>query len=121
MFLCCGKTFHLHLLFKLKKIGQSDTSISWFESYLDRTQQLTYNDVMSDRVPVWSGIGQGTIVGPIIFLLYINDVVSMLPGVHINMYADNCTQLGIIGFMFTIVCRPIYSLSTFGVKMIIWF
>ena len=49
-----------------------------------------FNDRISDCILIQSGIGQGTIVGPIIFLLYINDIVQMLPNVHINMYADDC-------------------------------
>ena len=81
---------HKILLLKLRNIGLSDKSIGWFKSYLDRTQQLTFDSIVSDCIPVLSGIGQGTIVGSIIFLLYINDVVRMLPNVHINMYADDC-------------------------------
>ena len=81
---------HKILLLKLRNIGLSDKSIGWFKSYLDRTQQLTFDSIVSDCIPVLSGIGQGTIVGPIIFHLYINDVVRMLPNVHINMYADDC-------------------------------
>ena len=42
---------------------------------------------MSDCITVKSGIGQGTIVSP---LIYINDVVRMMPNVHINMYTDDC-------------------------------
>ena len=81
---------HRILLLKLKNIGLSDISIAWFLSYLDRTQQLTFDNRVSDCIQVRSGIGQGTIVGPIIFLLYINDVIRTVPDVHINMYADDC-------------------------------
>ena len=71
-------------------MGLSDMSLVWFESYLTRTQQLIYDGITSDCIPVRSGIGQGTIVGPIIFLLYMNDITAVLPDVHINMYADDC-------------------------------
>ena len=81
---------HKLLLHKLKKMGLSDMSLVWFESYLTRTQQLIYDGITSDCIPVRSGIGQGTIVGPIIFLLYMNDITAVLPDVHINMYADDC-------------------------------
>ena len=63
-------------------------SLNWFTSYLDRRQELTFNNITSDCIAVKSGIGQGTIVGPLIFLLYINDIVRSLPDVHI--YADDC-------------------------------
>ena len=81
---------HSLLKLKLRKIGLSDMSLNWFTSYLDRRQELTFNTITSDCIPVKSGIGQGTIVGPLIFLLYINDIVRSLPDVHINMYADDC-------------------------------
>ena len=50
----------------------------------------TFNNITSECTIVESGIGQGTIVGPLIFLLYINDLVRSLPDVHVNMYADDC-------------------------------
>ena len=75
---------------KLSELGFSEGSNIWFKSYLNRTQQLTYNDSISECTRVESGIGQGTIVGPIVFLIYINDVVRILPNIYINMYADDC-------------------------------
>ena len=81
---------HKLLLAKLVKFGLSNGSINWFKSYLDRTQQLTYNGSTSKTISVNSGIGQGTIIETIIFLIYINDIVLTLPDVHINMYADDC-------------------------------
>ena len=81
-------------------------SINWFVSYFDRKQELTFNDKTSDCISVKSGIGQGRIIGPLIFLLYINDIVRSLPDVYINMYAVDCIlnqvhnrlQLGLNGF-----------------------
>ena len=75
---------------KLCKIGLSEMSLNWFTSYLDRRQELTFNEITSECITVKSGIGQGTIVGPMILLLDIHDVVKSLPDVHINMYADDC-------------------------------
>ena len=75
---------------KLGKIGLSVGTINWFVSYLNQTQVLTYDEPTSDCVPVRSGIGQGTIVGPIIFLIYITDIIAALPDVRINIYADDC-------------------------------
>ena len=81
---------HRLLLAKLRNLGLSDSTINWFSSYLDRTQELSYDGQTSSCIRVKSGIGQGTIIGPIVFLIYINNIVNMLPNVHINMYVDDC-------------------------------
>ena len=81
---------HEILLKKLSKIGFNDHSCNWFRSYLDRTQAVKFNDIMSDTLKVRTGIGQGTILGPLIFIFYINDIISVLDVLKINMYADDC-------------------------------
>ena len=81
---------HRLLLAKLRNLGLSDSTINWFSLYLDCTQELSYDGQTSSCIRVKSGIGQGTIIGPIVFLIYINYIVNMLPNVHINMYADDC-------------------------------
>ena len=91
MFLDISKAFdcinHSILLSKLDRLGLSDASIAWFSSSLNRMQELTYNDITSSALAVQSGIGQGKIIGPIVFLLYtyIYDVADMLPDVHISI------------------------------------
>ena len=81
---------HDILLFKLKKIGFSENSISWFRSYLTRTQVVKFNTTVSSQRPVLTGIGQGTILGPLLFIFYINDITSVIHNLKINMYADDC-------------------------------
>ena len=75
VFLDISKAFdcinHSILLSKLDRLGLSDASIAWFSSSLNRMQELTYNDITSSTLAVQSGIGQATIIGPIVFLLYI--------------------------------------------------
>ena len=53
---------HDVLLFKLSKIGFSPLTITWFKSYLSRTQTVKLNDVTSNPLPNITGIGQGTIL-----------------------------------------------------------
>ena len=81
---------HDILLAKLRKIGFSDLTLSWFKSYLTRTQTVCFNKVESDVMNVRTGIGQGTILGPLIFIFYINDIVTSIGRLKINMYADDC-------------------------------
>ena len=81
---------HDVLLFKLAKIGFSPLTLTWFKSYLKRTQVVKFNDVTSSELPIITGIGQGTILGPILFIFYIKDIVQVKGSLMINMYADDC-------------------------------
>ena len=81
---------HDILLHKMCKIGFSVPTRNLFRSYLTRSQVAKYNDVVSDVKHVKTGIGQGSILGPLIFIFYINDVISVIDSLKINMYADDC-------------------------------
>ena len=89
-----SKTFdcinHELLLHKLCASGLSDKSLIWFTSYLTRSQAVIFYGNLSTDIRTKSGIGQGTILGPILFILYINDIIRNIGGVRINMYADDC-------------------------------
>ena len=52
--------------------------MAWFRSYLSRTQTVRCNNVMSDVLNIKTGIGQGTILGPLIFIFYINDIIVLV-------------------------------------------
>ena len=94
LFLDISKAFdcilHERLLFKLDAIGCDQIVISWFRSYLTRRQIVTYNDIESPPCQVPTGIGQGTILGPLIYIFYMNDIVDNLYFVKLSMYADDC-------------------------------
>ena len=81
---------HDILLAKMRKIGFNDVTLSWFKSYLSRTQVVKFNDILSNVSNVRTGIGQGTILGPLIFIFYINDITQSIENLKINMYADDC-------------------------------
>ena len=93
LFLDISKAFdciiHERLLYKLRAVGCDRTVLKWFKNYLMRRQVVVYNGIQSPICPVPTGIGQGTILGPLIFIFYKNDIIDNLYYVKLSMYADD--------------------------------
>ena len=65
-------------------------TIHWFESYLkNRSQKCTVNGITSSCLGIKCGVPQGSILGPMLFLLYINDIVDTLVCTKCYLYADD--------------------------------
>ena len=81
---------HELLLFKLRKYGVMNTEIKWFTSFLsDRKQSVFCHGKMSDAKDITVGIPQGSILGPSLFLVFINDITECLRSCTCNIYADD--------------------------------
>ena len=85
---------HKTLLKKLKCYKCNNSCLSWFESYLqNRTQRVSLNDNLSEAADVIHGVPQGSILGPLLFLLFINDLPLYLQNTFtiVDLYADDTT------------------------------
>lgn len=83
------------LLKKLECLGIRGTPLDWFCSYLtERCQSVRVGDNTSDARKISFGVPQGSILGPTLFILYINDLLELtLPGADIVCYADDTAVL----------------------------
>ena len=85
---------HEKLLQKLQMYGLSDPAVKCFHSFLsDRQQCVKVNGCTFSLLPINQGIPKGTIVGPMLFLIFINDAPLYVQNVSMNIYADDATLI----------------------------
>ena len=94
IFLDFSKAFdiinHNILIRKLQHYGVRGLALDWFISYLsNRNQVVTVNGVQSELLSVSCGIPQGSVLGPILFLLYINDFHKGSKLFDFHLFADD--------------------------------
>ena len=89
------RVWHVELLHKLRAAGVTGEILNWFNNYLsDRKQRVVLPGAVSDWLFIRAGVPQGSILGPLLFLLYINDIVTDI-GSNIRLFADD-TSLYIV-------------------------
>ena len=94
------KVPHRRLAAKLHHYGVRGKTLSWTQSFLaDRTQTVTLECQASSTSPVTTGVSQGTVLGPLLFLVYINDLPSRVKAIP-RLFADDC-------FLYRIINSPV--------------
>lgn len=79
-----------NLIKKLHNVGVQNQSLNWFESYLSgRRQKTVIGDAVSSEIDVPIGLQQGSVLAPILFIVYINDVIKYLKFCKIRLFADD--------------------------------
>ncbi len=90
------KVWHKGLLYKLERLGARDPLLKWFKTYLTgRKQRVTIDGQSSDWSEIKAGVPQGSVLGPLLFLIYINNITTDLQSSSF-LYADDTSLLEVV-------------------------
>ena len=90
------KVSHEKLLLKLEAYGVENLLVKWIKGFLsNRKQRVVIGDNSSEWVDVTSSVPQGSVLGPLLFTIFINDLPENIKN-QCKLYADDCKLIGII-------------------------
>ena len=81
---------HPVLLQKLGGLKLDQSTVEWVRSYLTKRKQRVYaNNVYSSFLPITQGVPQGSVLGPLFYIIYANDLIKTFKNCNVAMYADD--------------------------------
>ena len=118
------RVLHKDLLYKFEKYGINGDILMWIKSSLhSRKQKVFVNGVLSNDLPLNAGVPQGSVLGPLLFLLYINDIADKLVG-KTRLYADDTSlsfSSSILAEIETVLNNDLKQLKEWATKWLISF
>ena len=112
------KVAHNRLLYKLLSYGVKGNTLGWIGSFLfGRSQKVVLEGKSSSSVPVLSGVPQGLVLDPVLFLIYINDIPEYVSNSTVRLFANDT----VVSHMRRKLHRnwsTISRISTFKVKVL---
>ena len=127
VFLDVSKAFdkvrHKGLLFKLGQFGIVGTLYDWIEHYLTgRSQKVVINGISSSLRYLQTGFPQGSILGPLLFLIYINDIINDLQS-NVNLFVDDTSIQKCLDSHndFKVINDDLLKFSIYGTQWLITF
>ena len=81
---------HIILIKKIEKLGLSASTVKWLTSYFTNRKKCTVaNGTTSEKAVITCGVPQGSILGPLLFLIYVNDLCHKIKNCNIKLYTDD--------------------------------
>ena len=99
------RVWHKGLILKLDNYDIIGNLLLWFKDYLsNRHQKVFINGVYSSEKPISAGVPQGSVLGPLLFLIYINDITDNLTGMA-RLFADDTSLSFSLTFSPEAICK----------------